>query len=201
MLGRTLDELAPQTRKLLKLVHVMVKTHCQRQAMDQRDYRFSRRDIRDFTQWSDGQLKIHCSRLTEMEYLLVHRGGRGQSLVYELLYDGQGDDHQAHLMGLINPENLEAAPVHPCTCGTCASCTAYDAQKLGQSDIKSGSSQAQVSPKLDPSKAEENTTNKGLNGKNIQIDAENTTGVSSLVAQSVIQAHPTLPLAAKGLEV
>ena len=27
-------------------------------------------------------------RLEEMEYLLVHRGGRGQSFVYELLYEG-----------------------------------------------------------------------------------------------------------------
>ena len=79
VLGRTLDELAPQTRKLLLLIQEMVKIRCQQQAIEQKDYRFSRRDIRAYTQWSDGQLKIHCARLTEMEYLLVHRGGRGQS--------------------------------------------------------------------------------------------------------------------------
>ena len=32
--------------------------------------------------------KIHLGRLVELEYLLVHRGGRGQSFEYELLYDG-----------------------------------------------------------------------------------------------------------------
>ena len=31
-------------------------------------------------------------RLVELEYLLVHRGGRGQSFVYELLYGGEGQD-------------------------------------------------------------------------------------------------------------
>ena len=36
------------------------------------------------------QLKLDLHRLEELEYLLLHRGGRGQSFVYELLYDGDG---------------------------------------------------------------------------------------------------------------
>jgi hypothetical protein len=76
VLGRTLDELPPQTRTLLKHIYTMVMDACKQQGIEQSDYRFSRRDIRAFTSWSDGQLKIHCSRLTELEYLLVHRGGR-----------------------------------------------------------------------------------------------------------------------------
>ena len=43
-----------------------------------------------------------------MEYLLVHRGGRGQSFVYELLYEGQGDDGKPFLMGLIDVDKLRA---------------------------------------------------------------------------------------------
>jgi post-segregation antitoxin (ccd killing protein) len=84
VLGRTLEELPPQTYMLLKHIKAMVSMACKKQEMEQKDYRFSRRDIREHTGWSDGQLKIHCSRLTDLEYLLVHRGGRGQSIVVSL---------------------------------------------------------------------------------------------------------------------
>ena len=53
VLGRTLDELPPQTRKLLKLIQAMVTEQCQVQGLSQTDYRFSRRDVREFTGWSD----------------------------------------------------------------------------------------------------------------------------------------------------
>ena len=56
------------------------------------DYRFSRRDVREHAGWSDFQVKMHMHKLEELEYVLVHRGGRGQSFVYELLYDGAGRD-------------------------------------------------------------------------------------------------------------
>jgi len=105
VLGRTLDELPAQTRKLLKLIQRMVQGECKKQSTEQKDYRFSRREVREFTGWSDGQLKIHCTRLTELEYLLVHRGGRGQHLVYELLFDG-ADDEQPQLMGLLDTQKL-----------------------------------------------------------------------------------------------
>ena len=41
-----------------------------------------------------------------MEYLLVHRGGRGQSFVYELLYDGEGKDGEPFVLGLIDVDKL-----------------------------------------------------------------------------------------------
>ena len=141
-LGRTLDELPPQSRTLLKRIHRMVTQACKQQGIEQSHYRFSRRDIRTFTGWSDGQLKIHCSRLTELEYLLVHRGGRGQSLVYELLYDGDPEQHNKHLMGLINPKNL-----------------GYDEKKSGQKAQKTAPSQGQVSPKSGASQGEKNGAN------------------------------------------
>ncbi len=141
VLGRTLDELPPQTRKLLQLLRQMISTHCEREGMQQKDYRFSRRDIRDYTGWSDGQLKIHCYRLTELEYLLVHRGGRGQSIEYELLYDGS-NENEPHLMGLINPEKLRC-----------------DEQKSGVEAEKTAPSQGQVSAKTGACQATENDGN------------------------------------------
>lgn len=137
ILGRTLDELPPQTRKLLKKIQAMVTSECEAKGIEQSDYRFSRRDIRDYTGWSDGQLKIHCSRLTELEYLLVHRGGRGSSLVYELLYDGETAQDKRQLMGLIDTKQL------------------YDEEKLGRKPQKAVPSQGQVSPKLKQEKSQQ----------------------------------------------
>ena len=180
VLGRTLDELPPQTFSLLKYLHTMVNDKCKQQDITRSDYRFSRRDIRDHTGWSDGQLKIHCRRLTELEYLLIHRGGRGQSLVYELLYDGDLNDNK-HLMGLIDPEILN-----------------YDENKLGVNTEKTAPSQGQVSPKLGASQGSENhdkandnnvlLTNNNVNDKKAPLAIKNTTTsnrnpTSSLVAE------------------
>jgi DNA primase catalytic core len=106
-LGRSLDELSPQTRRLLELVSGMVEKHCAAQAITRADYRFSRREVREYAGWSDFQVKMHMHKLEELEYVLVHRGGRGQSFVYELLYDGGGRDGKPFLMGLIDVVSLK----------------------------------------------------------------------------------------------
>jgi hypothetical protein len=106
-LGRSLDELSPQTRRLLELVTAMVDAACKVKAMPRAAHRFSRRDVREYAGWSDFQVKMHMHKLEELEYVLVHRGGRGQSFVYELLYDGAGGDGQPFLMGLIDLETLK----------------------------------------------------------------------------------------------
>lgn len=131
VLGRTLDELPPQTRKLLKHIQTMVKDACTEQSVDQCDYRFSRKDIRYYTDWGNTQLKVHCSRLEDMEYLLVHRGGRGQSFEYELLYDAdKTSTDQTRLMGLIDTKKLKKCH--------------YDEKKSGGKADWSGSSRPQV---------------------------------------------------------
>jgi hypothetical protein len=105
-LGRSLDELAPQTRRLLMLIDEMVSEACERLKLKRADHRFSRRDVREFAGWGNTQLRLHLSRLEELEYLLLHRGGRGQSFVYELLYDGKGKDGQPFLSGLLDVDTL-----------------------------------------------------------------------------------------------
>jgi hypothetical protein len=106
VLGRTLDELPPQTRRLLMLIDEMVTAACQQHSIDRADYRFSRRDVRIHTSWTEFQARIHLRKLQEMEYILVHHGGRGQSFVYELLYDGKGQDGSPFLMKLIDVDKL-----------------------------------------------------------------------------------------------
>ncbi|MCP4897527.1 MAG: toprim domain-containing protein [bacterium] len=137
VLGRTLDELPPQTARLLQIVNEMVEAACEREGLRRCEYRFSRRDVREHTGWGNTQLKLHLRRLEDMEYLLVHRGCRGQSFVYEMLYEGQGRDGASFLLGLIDEESL-----------------GYDAEKSGSESKWSGSkpeksapSRPQVAPK------------------------------------------------------
>jgi DNA primase catalytic core len=123
VLGRTLDELPPQTRRLLGLVVAMADEACRAQHMPRTAYRFSRREVREATKWGDTQLKIHLARLVELEYLLIHRGGRGQSFEYELLYDGAGENDERRVSGLIDVDALRN----------------YDAERSGQAEPRSGS--------------------------------------------------------------
>jgi len=105
VLGRSLDELPPQTRKLLVAVRELVNARVAAQGLPRADIRFSRREVRTATGWGDTQLKVHLARLAELEYLLVHRAAQGQGYVYELLYDGDGRD-TPYLSGLIDPATL-----------------------------------------------------------------------------------------------
>jgi hypothetical protein len=107
VLGRSLDELPPQTRRLLLLLEEWVRNETGRLKKGRADFLFSRKSVRAFAGWGDTQLRLHLARLIEMEYVLVHRGGRGQSFVYELLYDGQGKDGKPFLPGLIDVVSLE----------------------------------------------------------------------------------------------
>jgi hypothetical protein len=108
VLGRSLDELPPQTRRLLLLIGQFVSQQCKSLKMVRADFRFSRRDVREHTGWTDFQVRIHLDRLMQMEYVLAHRGRRGQSFCYELLYDGQGQDGKPFLIGLLDAESLRS---------------------------------------------------------------------------------------------
>jgi DNA primase len=110
VLGRSLDDLPPQTRRLLLLVDDMVKEQCERLAIERKDYRFRRRDVREYTGWSDPQVKRHLHKIEELEYLIVHHGGRGQTMVYELYFDRPADPRQPFLPGLARyDENQDGA--------------------------------------------------------------------------------------------
>lgn len=101
VLGVSLDELPPVTRRVLGEVVRLVQERMQAQKLPRADIRFSRRDVRDASGMSDTQLRVHLERLVQLEYLLTHRGTRGQSFEYELLYDGDGQQ-AVHLSGLLD---------------------------------------------------------------------------------------------------
>jgi PAS domain-containing protein len=100
VLGRTLDELPPQTRNLLVQVHRWVGEQCAALAIRRGEFRFTRAQVRQLTGWGDTQAKLHLSRLAELEYVLIHRVSHGRSHEYELLYDGEGDAGTPFVLGL-----------------------------------------------------------------------------------------------------
>ena len=106
VLGRSLDELPPQTRRLLGRLVDLVAEACEAQGLDRSQVRFSRREVREATGWGDTQLKVHLRRLEELEYAVVHRDG--PRFLYELVYAGEGEDGGPFLPGLLDVEALEA---------------------------------------------------------------------------------------------
>ena len=110
VLGRSLDELPPQTRQLLMKLDDWVRRECDRLNLRREDFHFTRRALREALGWHDTQLRTHLERLVLLEYVLVHRGGRGQQFVYELLYDGSGQDGRPFVMNLIDVAALNRTP-------------------------------------------------------------------------------------------
>jgi len=142
VLPPSLDEVPPQTRRLLVEIEKMVSEECAQQQIERCDYRFSRRTVRHYTQAGDSVLKKHLHRLEELEYLIVHRGGRGQSFVYEL--DFELDEHG-------NP----VVPGLGCN---------YDKKKSHQNGQLSPSGHAQVAGVAQVVTMEESRANTGGNG-------------------------------------
>ncbi len=110
VLGRSLDELPPQTRRLLASVVEHVRSQARVQAIPQVEVRFTRKDVREATGWGDTQLRVHLERLHELEYLMAHRGMRGQCYEYELAFDGDTAADAPHLAGLIDAGELVSQP-------------------------------------------------------------------------------------------
>ncbi len=135
VLGRSLDELPPQTRALLGKLDELVSVECERLEMERSHFRFTRREVREACGWTYPQVRVHLDRLVELEYVLVHHGGRGQSFVYELLFAGGGSDGAPILPGLIDVTRLRAA-------GTTRSLRGPEGGLLG--------SEAELDPPLTP---------------------------------------------------
>jgi len=141
VLGRSLDELPPQTRRLLGLLDEMAKGECGRLGIDRSDFRFSRRQVRERTGWGDTQLKVHLGRLVEMEYVIAHRaGGHSQRLGYELVYAPSAGGNGPFLPGLISADELGGHGYDENRSGS-------RGNRSGQNEDRSGSGRGLVGPR------------------------------------------------------
>jgi len=108
VLGRSLDELPPQTRSLLGQLERWVSQECEDKEIDRSLFHFSRRQLRERFGFGDTQLKVHLARLVDLEYLVVLRNPeQSQGFIYELLYAGEGKDGARFLSGLLDADGLK----------------------------------------------------------------------------------------------
>ena len=108
VLGRSVDELPPQTRRFLEALDAWVRQRSAAEGAPRRDPRFLAREAREALGTGATQTKLHLRRLVELEYVLVHRAPHGQGVVYELVYtgDAHGGD-PAIESGLRDAQSLE----------------------------------------------------------------------------------------------
>ncbi len=99
VLGRSLDELPPQTRRLLGCIRELVK------GKTKGNLTFSRRELRNACGWSLTQVRVHLERLVELECLSIRHGRLGSQFLYELLLDPDAPEALAHV-GLIDVKVL-----------------------------------------------------------------------------------------------
>ena len=83
ILDTTLDEVPKNSRDLLNLIHDYIKEKSKQNKIAETDVSFTRREIREFTKWSDDQIKNHIRKLEEMEYLYIEKGTKGQQYLYK----------------------------------------------------------------------------------------------------------------------
>jgi len=68
---------------------------------------FTRRQIREFTGWSNARVHRYLRELIELEYVLVENGRNGVLQRYRLAYDGQGKDGKKFVLGLKPVDELK----------------------------------------------------------------------------------------------
>jgi DNA primase len=127
VLGRSLDELPPGTRRLLALIEAHVAHQAQEQAQARERVRFTRRELREALGWGDTQLKVHLGRLASLELVWCERGVHG-AYAYALAWDGQAGE-EPHLSGLIDPDQLDGEEQAGCD---------YDENRSGPAGDRAG---------------------------------------------------------------
>jgi DNA primase catalytic core len=114
VLGRSLDELPPGTRRLLDALHSHVSMHCESEGLDRDLVRFTRRSLRESLGFGDTQLKVHLARLVDLELVIGHRLESG-GWAYELAWHGDTDGRV--LPGLLDPQHLDGGGSDTTTTG------------------------------------------------------------------------------------
>ena len=157
VLGQTLDELPPQTRRLLVVLDGVVSAEARLREVDRAAVRFTRRQLREQLGWGDTQLKVHLARLVDFELVVAHRAdGGGNGLVYELAWSGEGIDGCRFLIGLTAPAQFADA--------------ATTLERSGTDDARSGSGRGPVGPKSDHGRRPPGEASVEVNGHHLAPD-------------------------------
>ena len=105
VLTQTLHDLKKHSRELLSEIIAMVTEKANASSKETHDIIFSRRDVREYTNWSDRKLKECLYQLEDLEYLSVVSGSKGKTYFYYLPESLPLTEFS--LDGLISPDELK----------------------------------------------------------------------------------------------
>ena len=105
-LGRSIDELAEPTRRLLVELYDWIRPQAESTQITVDEVRFTRRAVRGALGWGSTQLAFHLERLCREEYVVRAAGTAGKLCQYQLLYDGRGCNGQMQLLKLTDATML-----------------------------------------------------------------------------------------------
>ncbi|MFH0783501.1 MAG: CHC2 zinc finger domain-containing protein [Pseudomonadota bacterium] len=94
VLGQSMDELAKPSRTLLSLIYAMVKEQAEKDNRPIDEIFFTRRMIREYTGWTDWQIRAHIKQLEELEYIGARISSIGKEYSYILNYQGQAEGEE-----------------------------------------------------------------------------------------------------------
>ena len=145
VLGRSLDELPPGTRRLLDALHAHVTGRGEREGLDRDLIRFTRRQLREALGFGDTQLKVHLARLVDLELVTPHRLEAG-GFCYELAW--HTDDLGGRVLpGLLDPATLDQPALLDEPAADDAETAVTTADRSGSQGLRSGPGRPLVGPR------------------------------------------------------
>jgi hypothetical protein len=107
VLGQSMDELDSPSRTLLSSIYTMVKEQTESTKTSIDEVFFTRRMIREYTGWTDWQVRTHMKQLVELEYINARLGSWGKEYSYALHYQGQAEESDKCYLNLTSVEEIK----------------------------------------------------------------------------------------------
>jgi len=98
----SMDDATPQTRKFLDLINRMISALESQSQQNRLDLAVSRRQIREYTGWSDYQVRKHIEELVGLEYLIPVSGSKGKRFCYALAWDPQSAQNRQIMLRAVD---------------------------------------------------------------------------------------------------
>jgi len=105
VLSHTLHDLRKHARELLEEIIAMAGKKATEAQREPHEVFFSRRDIREFVNWSDRKVRECLSQLVDLEYIALVSGSQGKACHYQL--PESVPKMEFAIQGLMSPAELE----------------------------------------------------------------------------------------------
>ncbi|MBU4357627.1 MAG: toprim domain-containing protein [Proteobacteria bacterium] len=107
VLGQSMDELAKPSRSLLSMIYKMAAEVAEKQECPVDEVFFTRRLVREYTGWTDWQVKTHIRQLEDLEYITARIGAKGKEYSYVLNYQGQAKESDRCYLNLTTVDEIK----------------------------------------------------------------------------------------------